>query len=71
VQGLSLAVASGDDSLVVVRRLLIALASLGAEKGLGVQTSGVVAHRLICLVARRIFPDEGWKPRPLYWQVDS
>ena len=71
MQGLSLVVASGDNSLVVVRRLLIALASLGAEKDLGVQTLRVVAHGLICLVTRRIFPDEGWKSRLLSWQVDS
>ena len=33
--------------------------------------SVVVAHRLSCPMACGIFPDQGWDPRPLHWQVDS
>ena len=29
--------------------------------------SVAVAHRLSC----GIFPDQGWNPSPLHWQVDS
>ena len=28
-------------------------------------------HRLSCSVACGIFPDQGWNPCPLHWQVDS
>ena len=33
--------------------------------------SVVVAHDLICPVARGIFPEQGLNPCPLHWQVDS
>ena len=35
------------------------------------QLGVVVVHGLSRSVARGIFPDEGWNPRPLHWQVDS
>ena len=60
---------------VVVRGLLIAVASLVAEHGcsgaLGAQASVVAAHRLNCSAVCGIFPDQGLKPRPLHWQADS
>ena len=61
-------VISGGYSLVVVHRLLIAVASLVVEKGSRVQTpdcrlqsadSVVVAHGLSCSVACGIFLDQG------------
>jgi hypothetical protein len=56
----SLIVARGGYSLAVVRRLLIAVASLIAEHGLlGAQASAIVVHRLSCLAACVIFPDQG------------
>ena len=49
-----------------------ARASLLAERRLeGTQASGVVAHRLSCLVACGIFPEQGLNPSLLPWQVDS
>ena len=51
----------------VVLRFLIAVASLVAEHRLSV----VVALRLSCSVACRIFLDEGSNPWFLRWQVDS
>ena len=33
--------------------------------------SVVVGHGPSCPVACGIFPDQGWKPSPLLWQVDS
>ena len=36
----------------------------------GCMSSVVVAHRLRCPVACRIFPDEGSNPCSLHWQVD-
>ena len=65
---------------VVVRRLLIVVASLVAEHGaLGTQASVVAArelsscgtHGLSCSTACGIFLDQGSNPRPLNWQVDS
>ena len=57
--GLSLVVASGDYSLVAVRRLLIAVAYLVAEHRLqGVQASVVVVHGLACPMACGIFPGQ-------------
>ena len=56
---------------VVVRELLIAVASLAAEHGLKSAGSVVVVHGLRCSVVCGIFPDQGLNPCPLYWQVDS
>ena len=71
MQGLSLVVESGGYSLVVVRMLLIAVASCVAEHrlegtrasavvALGLQSTGsvVVPHGLSCSVACGIFPDQ-------------
>ena len=66
-------------SLVVVCRLLIAVASIVAEHGLqgsrvpGLWSTGstVVVYHFSCSMARGIFPDQGSNPCPLYWQVDS
>ena len=56
-------------SLVVAHGLLIAVASLLAERRLkGMQASGVVAHRLSHLVPCGIFPGQGLNPRPLRWK---
>ena len=33
--------------------------------------SVVVAHRFSCPLARGIFPDQGWSPFLLHWQVNS
>ena len=44
---------------VVVRGLLVAVASL------------VVEHGLSCSVACGIFPEKSSNPRPLHWQADS
>ena len=69
---------------VVVRELLIAVASLVVEHRLqGMQASVVVAcglwsagsvvvaHRLSCSVACEIFLDQGSNQYPLHWQADS
>ena len=59
---------------VVVRRLLIAVASLVAEHRLQWLQCGdsvVVAHGLSCSAAYGIFPDQGSNPCPLHWQADS
>ena len=70
--GFSLVVASRGCSLVLVCRLLIAVAFLFAEHGLqGAPASVVVAHRLSCSVACGIFPDRGSNPCLLHWQVYS
>ena len=56
--GFSLAPPSRSSSLVVLLRLLIAMASLVAKHGLlGAQASAVVAHRLSWSMAWRLFPD--------------
>ena len=55
--GLSLVAACGSYSLVSVRGLLIVLASLIAEQGLGMWASVVVAHGLSCPEACGIFPN--------------
>ena len=69
---LSLVAVSGDYSLIIVHRLLIAVASLVAEhRLLGVRAPVVAAHRLSCSLACRIFPDIGLNPCPLHWQLDS
>ena len=58
-------------SLVAASGLLIGVASLVAEHGLGAQASVVVAHRLSCSAACGIFPDQGSNLCALHWQVDS
>ena len=40
-------------------------------RALGMRASVVVAHRLICSTACRIFLDQGSNLCPLHWQVDS
>ena len=70
--GLSLVAVSRDYSLVMVHRLLIAVASLVAEhRLLGARASVVAAHRLSCSLSCRIFSDTGLSPCPLHWQLDS
>ena len=74
----------GPFSLVAVHGLLTAVASLVVEHWLqgtmgisscdsGLKSPGsvVVAHRLSCSAACRIFPDQGLNPCPLHWQADS
>ena len=80
--GLSLVAASEGYSLVVVHRLLTAVASLVVTRGLSASvlvTRGVsscsfwaVEHRLSSCGARvyAIFPDQLSKQCPLYWLVD-
>ena len=56
--------------------LLRLVASLVAEHELSVSglqstRSTIVAHRLSCIVAYRIFPDQESNPCLLHWQVDS
>ena len=52
--------------------LLVAVASLAADCELqGAQASAVVAHGLSSRVACGILLDQGLKPRPLRWQMDS
>ena len=59
-------------SWVVVLRLLAAAASLVVERGLqGSRASVVVAQGLGCSSACGIFPDQGWNPCLLHWQMDS
>ena len=83
-QGFSLVADSGGYSLVAVRRLLIAVASLVVEhrlqsmqaqqlwlqdsRGSG---SEVVAHGRSCSTACGIFPDQGSNLCLLHWQADS
>ena len=82
--GFSLVVASRGYSLVVLCRLLMAVASLVGEHRLQgaqasvVELSGlqsidsiVVVHRLRCSVACGILPDEGSNLCILHWQADS
>ena len=56
----------GGYSLVAMRGLLIAVASLFVELG-----SVVVGHGLSCPVAYGIFPDQGLNPCCLHWWADS
>ena len=70
--GLSLAAASRGHSLVVMRGLLIEVASFTAEHGLqGTRVSGAVAHRLSCSTAYGIFLDQGSNQCPLDCKADS
>ena len=58
--GLSLAVTSRGSSLTAGHGLCIVVASLIVKHGLhGAQASVVGAHRLSCLTAFGIFPDQG------------
>ena len=54
----------------MVNGLLIAVASLVSERGLGSTGAVVVAYGLSCLATSGIFPDQGSNPRPLNWQAD-
>ena len=64
-RGLSLAVANGSYSLVVVQGLLIPVVSPVVEHGLcGVLALVVVVHRLCCRKACRIFVDQSWNSCP-------
>ena len=66
---LSLVAASGDYSLLAMRRLLTAVVSLVADhKSVG---SAVVVHRLKRLAACVIFPDQKLNPCSLHQQADS
>ena len=57
---------------IAMCRLLSVVASLVADHGLqGEWTSIVVAHRLSCPVACRIFPNQGLNMCPLHWQANS
>ena len=57
--------------LVAVHGLLIAVPSLGVERGLqGARASVLVAHRLSCPTACGIFPDQGSHPCPVHWRAD-
>ena len=60
-------------SLVVVRGLLVVVASLAVGHRLwGTQASVVVVRGLSCLEACQIsVPGPGIKPVPPHWQVDS
>ena len=82
--GSSLVVVSGANSLVLVRGLLIVVASLVAEHRLqgmpasvvvihGLQSTGSIAvvHRLSCTMAGGIFPDQGSNQCPLHCKADS
>ena len=48
-----------------------AWASVAAAPRLTNTGSVVAVHRLSCSVACGIFPDQGWNPPVLYWQVNS
>ena len=56
---------------VVVRGVLIVVASLAVEHRLQSSCLEVVAQGFSCSVACGIFPGKGSKPCPLYWQADS
>ena len=75
--------ASGSHSLLAVRGLLFAVASLAEHRLQGTQASAVadsgldgtgsvvVAHRLGCSMACGIFLDQGLNPCLLHWQAYS
>ena len=69
VHWLSLVVASWGVgySPAFMGRLLIVLVSLVAEQTSRVAGSVVLAHRLSCLAACGIFPDQGSNPCHLHW----
>ena len=56
---------------VVVRGLLIAVASRCGAWALGAWASVIVARGFSCSAACGIFLDQGSNPCPLHWQVDS
>ena len=56
---------------IVVRRLLIAVASCCGARVLGTRASVVVVHGLSCSTVCGIFLDQGSNPCPLHWQADS
>ena len=56
-------------SLVGLHGLLIAVASRCRTQALGCWGSGVVAHRLSCLVARAVFSDQESNPCPLHCHI--
>ena len=64
---LSLVVACGGQTLAVVCRLLIAVASRAAEHS----SRHVVTLKLCCPKERGIFPDRKSNPCPSYWQTNS
>ena len=69
--GSSLVAASRAYSLVVVLRLLIAVASLVAEHRLcRVESFRTYGSGAYCGSACGIFPDQGLNPCPLLWQAD-
>ena len=78
VRGLSLVAASGGYSSLRCAgfslRWLLLLRSTGSRHT-GFSSCGTralfVAHGLSCSAACGIFPDKGWNPCPLHWQVDS
>ena len=67
---LSLAAVTGGSSLVVVLRLLIAVASPVAGPGLYIAGSAIW-HMGLDTKACGIFQDQGSNPCPLRWQEDS
>jgi len=69
--GFSLVSESWGYSPVVMRGLLIAVASLVAGHRLQSSGSQAGAHGLSCSRACGIFLDQGSNPCLLYWQVDS
>ena len=68
--GLSLVEASRGYS-VVVRGLVIAIASLVGDHGLWSTGSVVTVYQFSCSAICGIFPDQGLNPCPLHWQADS
>ena len=78
LHGLSLIVASGGYSLLQITGSRHVWTSVVEDTGSivaagGLQSVGsiVMAHRLSCSEACVIFPDLGWKPCSLHWQVGS
>ena len=61
-------VTNGGYTRVLVHGLLMAVASLVAEKA---QASVAAAHGLSCPMACGIFLNQGSNPCPLHWQADS
>ena len=71
VRGLSLVVASGGHSSSRCAGLSLLRPLLLRSTGSRCAGSVVVAHGPSCSAACGIFPDQGWNPCPLHWQVDS
>ena len=69
--GLSLVALNTDHSLVVVRMLLIEVASLVVDHRLQSARSVAGVHRLSRPETCGILPEQGWNPCLLNWQVDS